>query len=83
MRKIFHIEIKSDSSHKYYGSLSALVNDNSDMKISKFTLAGNKRPLGVGVALALNGELGGVAAYWTHWLRPLRPTVAAIFSAAY
>lgn len=38
MRKIFHIEIKSDSSHKYYGSLSALVNDNSNLKISKFTL---------------------------------------------
>jgi hypothetical protein len=38
MRKIFHIEIKSDNSHKYYGSLSALVNDNSDLKISKFTL---------------------------------------------
>ncbi len=31
-------------------------------------MSGNKRPLGVGVALALNGELGGVAAYWTHWL---------------
>lgn len=38
MRKIFHIETKSDNSHKYYGSLSALVNDNSDLKISKFTL---------------------------------------------
>ena len=38
MRKIFHIQIKSDNSHKYYGSLSALVNDNSDLKISKFTL---------------------------------------------
>ena len=38
MRKIFHIEIKSDNSNKYYGSLSALVNDNSDLKISKFTL---------------------------------------------
>lgn len=38
MRKIFHIEIKSDNSHKYYGSLSALVNDNSGLKISKFTL---------------------------------------------
>jgi len=31
-------------------------------------MTANKRPLGVGVALALNGELGGVAAYWTHWL---------------
>lgn len=38
MRKIFHIEIKSDNSHKYYGSLSALVNDNSNLEISKFTL---------------------------------------------
>lgn len=38
MRKIFHLENKSDNSHKYYGSLSALCNDNADLGVSKFTL---------------------------------------------
>ena len=38
MRKIFHLENKSDSSHKYYGSLSALCSENPDLGISKFTL---------------------------------------------
>lgn len=38
MRRLFHLQKKSDNSHKYYGSLSALCNDNSDLGISKFTL---------------------------------------------
>ena len=38
MRRIFHLEIKSENSHKYYGSLSALVEENIDIGISKFTL---------------------------------------------
>ena len=38
MRKIFHLEIKADNFHKYYGSLSALCSENSDLGISKFTL---------------------------------------------
>lgn len=38
MRRIFHLENKSENSHKYYGSLSALCNDNADLGVSKFTL---------------------------------------------
>lgn len=38
MRKIFHLETKADNSHKYYGSLSALVSENPELGISKFTL---------------------------------------------
>jgi len=38
MRKIFHLEIKADNSHKYYGSLSALCSENPGLGISKFTL---------------------------------------------
>ena len=38
MRRIFHLELKEDNSHKYYGSLSALVEENTDIGISKFTL---------------------------------------------
>lgn len=38
MRKIFHLEIKSENSHKYYGSLSALCYENPNLGISKFTL---------------------------------------------
>lgn len=38
MRKIFHLEIKSESSHKYYGSLSALCSENPNLGVSKFTL---------------------------------------------
>jgi len=38
MRRLFHLQNKSDSSHKYYGSLSALCNDNADLGVSKFTL---------------------------------------------
>ena len=38
MRRIFHLQNKSDNSHKYYGSLSALCNDNADLGVSKFTL---------------------------------------------
>jgi hypothetical protein len=38
MRKIFHLEIKSESSNKYYGSLSALCSENPNLGISKFTL---------------------------------------------
>ena len=36
MRRIFHLEIKSENSHKYYGSLSALVEENIDIGLSKF-----------------------------------------------
>ena len=38
MRKIFHLEIKSENSHKYYGSLSALCRENPNLDISKFSL---------------------------------------------
>ena len=38
MRRIFHLEIKSENSHKYYGSLSALCSENPNLGISKFTL---------------------------------------------
>jgi hypothetical protein len=38
MRRLFHLQNKSDNSHKYYGSLSALCNDNADLGVSKFTL---------------------------------------------
>lgn len=38
MRKIFHLEIKAENSHKYYGSLSALCSENPNLGISKFTL---------------------------------------------
>ena len=38
MRKIFHLEIKSENSHKYYGSLSALCSENPKLGVSKFTL---------------------------------------------
>ena len=38
IRRLFHLEIKMDHSHKYYGSLSALCNDNANLGISKFTL---------------------------------------------
>ncbi len=36
--KIFHIELKSDNSHKYFGSLSALFKHNENLGISKFSL---------------------------------------------
>lgn len=38
MRKIFHLEIKSENSHKYYGSLSALCSENPNLGVSKYTL---------------------------------------------
>ena len=38
MRKIFHLEIKSENSHKYYGSLSSLCSENPNLGVSKFTL---------------------------------------------
>jgi len=38
MRKIFHLEIKSENSHRYYGSLSALCSENPNLGVSKFTL---------------------------------------------
>ena len=38
MRKIFHLEIKSEGSHRYYGSLSALCSENPNLGVSKFTL---------------------------------------------
>lgn len=38
MRRLFHLQNKSDNSHRYYGSLSALCNDNTDLGVSKFTL---------------------------------------------
>jgi hypothetical protein len=37
MRKLFHLEIKSEGRHKYYGSLSALCSEN-ELGVSKFTL---------------------------------------------
>lgn len=37
MRKIFHLELKADNSHKYYGSLAALCSEN-ELGVSKFTL---------------------------------------------
>lgn len=38
MRKIFHLEIKSENSHQYYGSLSALCSENPNLGVSKFPL---------------------------------------------
>ncbi|HEV8053077.1 MAG TPA: hypothetical protein VGP47_11335 [Parachlamydiaceae bacterium] len=38
MRRIFHLENKTDKRHSYYGSLSALCNDNLDLGVSKFKL---------------------------------------------
>ena len=38
MRRLFHLQNKSDNSHRYYGSLSALCNDNAELGVSKFTL---------------------------------------------
>jgi len=38
MRKIFHLEIKSENSHKYYGSLTALCLENTKLYVSKATL---------------------------------------------
>lgn len=38
MRRIFHLEHKADKHHRYYGSLSALCNDNVDLGVSKFKL---------------------------------------------
>ena len=38
MRRIFHLQIKSDNSHKYYGSLSAVIVDKYDLGVSQSTL---------------------------------------------
>lgn len=38
MPKIFHIEIKVEMAHRYYGSLSELFKNEKDIGISKFTL---------------------------------------------
>jgi hypothetical protein len=38
MKKIYHIENKQNSSHKYYGSLSALFLDNINLGVSRSTL---------------------------------------------
>lgn len=38
MRRLFHLQLKSDNSHKYYGSLSALCSENPNLGVSKFTL---------------------------------------------
>lgn len=38
MRRLFHLQKKSDNSHSYYGSLSALCKDNLELGVSKFTL---------------------------------------------
>ena len=38
MRRLFHLHTKSDNSHRYYGSLSALCNENADLGVSKFKL---------------------------------------------
>jgi hypothetical protein len=38
MRKIFHLQLKEDNSHRYYGSLSAVFSDGLNLGISKSTL---------------------------------------------
>lgn len=38
MRRLFHLQKKPENSHRYYGSLSALCNDNAELGVSKFTL---------------------------------------------
>lgn len=38
MAKIFHLELKQDGIHKFYGSLAALCRHNNNIGISKFTL---------------------------------------------
>ena len=38
MPKIFHLELKAEKAHRYYGSLSALFKYNKDIGVSKFTL---------------------------------------------
>lgn len=37
-RRIFHLELKAPSEHKYYGSLAAVFMNNTDLGVSKFTL---------------------------------------------
>jgi hypothetical protein len=37
-KKIFHLELKADKRHRYYGSLSALFKNNTGLSVSKFTL---------------------------------------------
>lgn len=37
-RRLFHLELKATSEHKYYGSLAAIFLDNTDLGVSKFTL---------------------------------------------
>jgi hypothetical protein len=38
MAKVFHLELKSSNLHKYYGDLTILCKQNTDIGISKFTL---------------------------------------------
>lgn len=38
MRKLFHLELKSDKTHRYYGSLSALFSDGLELGVSKFKI---------------------------------------------
>ena len=38
MPKIFHLQIKSDNSHNYYGGISVLHFDNPNIGVSKSTL---------------------------------------------
>ena len=38
MRKIFHLEIKSEGSHKYYGELIRFYALKPEFGVSKFTL---------------------------------------------
>jgi len=38
MAKIFHLELKLTSQHKYYGGLSTLCKHNPNIGISKFSL---------------------------------------------
>ena len=38
MAKIFHLELKLSSLHKYYGGLTILCKHNPDIGISKFSL---------------------------------------------
>jgi len=38
MRKIYHLELKHQGLHRYYGSLLALVKDNPGIGVSQHTL---------------------------------------------
>ena len=38
MRKLFHLYLKKENLHKYYGDLTLLFSENENLEISKFTL---------------------------------------------